>query len=426
HLIDLKPKHEWRKRFHEDKDRLIASMRSDLEQITGVDYYFTQYIQTTLDEALSGVQGSLVAKIVGPDLVELENLGNRVGRIMRSTGGIVDVIVDPLIGQPQLMIEIDRAQAARYGLSVEDIKDLTEIAIGGRSATTVIEGERRFDVVLRFDSPFRTDKYAFKDLLIDTPSGARVPLSQFARVRQLIGATQIWRESGSRMATIRANVRGRDLASSVAEAQTRVEKEIDLPPGYQVIWSGEFQRQSEAIRQLSIVIPVTLFVILTVLYLSSGGAKGALVMFSVVPMACIGAVFSLYLTNTYFSISAGVGFICLFGLAVKNSILLLSFVNELRVEGAPIHKAVYEGALIRLRPVLMTATIAAAGLLPAALSNEIGAQTQRPFAIVIIGGLVTSTALTLFVLPALYQWLAPRPKQRNPKEISKPAIEAVQ
>lgn len=413
HLIDLKPKSEWREQFHEDKDQLIAAMRRDLEQITGVDYYFTQYIQTTLDEALSGVQGSLVAKIVGPDLEELESLGERVGSMMRNTRGIVDVIVDPLIGQPQLMIEIDRAAAARYGLSVEDIKDLTEMAIGGKPATTVIEGENRFDVILRFAESYRADKYEFDDLLIDTPSGARVPLSQLATVKQITGATQIWREAGSRMATVRANVRGRDLASSVAEAQARVEKEIKLPPGYQVVWSGEFQRQGEALRQLAIVIPVTLVVILIVLFLSSGSVKGALVMFSVVPMACIGAVFSLFLTKTYFSISAGVGFICLFGLAVKNSILLLSFVNDLRTGGASLQRAVYQGALIRLRPVLMTATIAAAGLLPAALSNEIGAQTQRPFAIVIIGGLITSTALTLFVLPALYQWLAPRLKRQK-------------
>jgi len=409
HFVDLKPRKQWREQFHENKDQLIAALRADLEEIPGVSYYFTQYIQTTLDESLSGVQGSLVAKVVGPDLQQLERLGNEVGSVMRNTRGIVDVIVDPLVGQPQLVIEINRAEAARYKLDVEDIKDLAEMAIGGKPATTVIEGERRYDVVLRFAAPYRSDKYKFNNLLVDTPSGARIPLSQFAQVQQVTGATQIWRDGGSRMATIRANVRGRDQASAVNQAQETVRTKIAMPEGYSVIWSGEFQRQREALHQLAIVIPVTLVVILTILYLASGSVKGALVMFSVVPMACIGAVFALLITHTYFSISAGVGFICLFGLAVQNSILLVTFINELRLQGAPIHRAVYEGALIRLRPVLMTATIAAVGLLPAAVSTEIGSQTQRPFAIVIIGGLITSTALTLFVLPALYQWLAPKP-----------------
>lgn len=427
HFVDLKHRKDWRPQFHENKDLLVASMRKDLEQIPGVNYYFTQYIQTTLDEALSGVQGSLVAKVVGPDLDELEQLGHMVGSIMRRTRGIVDVIVDPLTGQPQLIIDIDRAEAARYGISVQSIKDLAEIAIGGKPCTIVIEGERRYQVILRFAAPFRSDKYKFSDLLVDTPSGARIPLSQFAQVKQVVGATQIWRDGGSRMATIRANVRGRDLASAVKEAQDAVSSEIRLPTGYSVEWSGEFQRQKEAIQQLAVAIPITLLVILTILYLASGSLKGALVMFSVVPLACIGAVFALYLTHTYFSISAGVGFICLFGLAVRNSILLVSFINEMRQEGAPMYRAVYEGALIRMRPVLMTATIAAVGLLPAALSNEIGAQTQRPFAIVIIGGLITSTALTLFVLPALYQWLAPKPRppKRQPV-LSTENVEAAQ
>lgn len=413
HFIDLKPRKQWRKEFGEDKDKLVVAMRKSLEEIPGVNYYFTQYIQTTLDEALSGVQGSLVAKVVGPDLATLERLGEKVGTIMRSTPGIVDVIVDPLLGQPQLVIEIDRKAATRYGLNVEDLKDLAEMAIGGKPCTTVIEGERRYDVIMRLAAPYRSDKAKFNDILVDTPSGAKVPLSQFAAVREVTGATQIWRDAGSRMATIRANVRGRDLATAVKEAQSKVASEVALPVGYTVVWTGEFERQREASNQLATIIPVTLLVILTILYVASGTLRGALIMFSVVPMACIGAVLALYVTHTYFSISAGVGFICLFGLAVQNSILLVSFINELRQEGHSLYTAVYEGAQIRMRPVLMTATIAAVGLLPAAMSNEIGAQTQKPFAIVIIGGLITSTILTLYVLPALYLWLAPRPKAKK-------------
>lgn len=425
HYIDLKPAREWRPQFHENKDELIAAMRKELEQIPGVGYYFTQYIQTTLDEALSGVQGSLVAKIAGPDLAELEKLSHKVGHIMGQTSGIVDVIVDPLLGQPQFVIEIDRAQVARYGLSEGDLKDLVEIAIGGQSTSTIIEGERRFDLMVRMASNYRNSEEALRDILVDTPGGEKVPLSELATLREEIGATQIWREAGSRMATIRANVRGRDLATAVEEAQARVAKEVQLPEGYSVQWSGEFQRQREASHQLAIVLPVTLILIIIILYLSCGTLGGAVVMFSVVPLAAIGAVVALYMTGTYFSISAGVGLIALFGLAVKNGILLVSFVNELRHEGYSIQDAVYNGSLTRMRPVLMTATIAAMGLLPAALSNEIGSQTQKPFAIVIIGGLISCTVLTLFVLPALYLRFGPSPGKKS-QGSSKPSAEILE
>lgn len=409
YYVDLKPRKEWRGQFHGNKDELIASMRRDLEEIPGVGYYFTQYIQTTLDEALSGVQGSLVAKVAGANLEQLESLAHQVGKAMSETRGIVDVIVDPLLGQPQYVIDIDRDAAARYGLNEEDLRCLVEIAIGGKPATKVIEGERRYEAIIRLAAPYRSSRDSLKEILVDLPSGGKIPLSQVASLHEVIGATQIWREAGSRMATIRANVRGRDLATAVEEAQRRVQANVTLPPGYRVIWSGEFQRQREATHQLAIVLPVTLVVIMTILYLACGTLSGAIIMFSLVPLAAIGAILALYVTGTYFSISAGVGLIALFGLAVKNGILMVSFVSELRHEGLSIEKAVYQGALTRMRPVLMTATIAAAGLLPAALSTEIGAQTQRPFAIVIIGGLISCTLLTLYVLPALYLRFAPSP-----------------
>jgi cobalt-zinc-cadmium resistance protein CzcA len=410
YYIGLKPANEWRPEFKEDKNKLIAKMKKDLEEIPGVGYYFTQYIQTTVDEALSGVQGSLVAKISGDDLHKLEDYAHKVGSIMGKTPGIVDVIVDPLVGQPQFSIEIDRDAAARYQLNVDDLKRLVEIAIAGQSATKVYEGERKFDLIVRLAPEYRSTEEALGEIFIDTPKGQKVPLMQFAHLKEITGATQIWREQGSRLATIRANVRGRDLATAVEDAQKQVDKEVkpNLPDGYHVSWSGEFQRQREASHQLEIVVPVTMVVIITILYLSCGTFRGAMVMFSVVPLAAIGAILAMYLTGTYFSISAGVGFIALFGLAVKNGILLVSFVNELRQEGLPIEEAVYKGALIRMRPVLMTAVIAAAGLLPAALSNEIGSQTQKPFAIVIIGGLVSCTLLTLYVLPILYIKFQPR------------------
>lgn len=418
YYIDLKPAKDWRPEFHEDKENLIASIRKELTKIPGVSYYFTQYIQTTLDEALSGVQGSLVAKVSGPDLKILESTGQQVGQIMSSTPGIVDVIVDPLLGQPQLSIEIDRVQAARYGLNVQALKNAVEICIGGQEATTVIEGERRYKLMVRLQPQYRSSEEALKDIMIDTPQGQKIPISQVARISETNGATQIWRDAGSRIATIRANVRGRDLATAVKDAQEKVAATIKLPSGYQVEWSGEFQRQREASRQLEVILPVTLAVILVILYLACGTVRGAIVMFSVVPLASIGAVLSLHVTHTYFSIAAGVGLIALFGLSVKNGILLVSFVNELRQQGENMYEAVIKGCLIRLRPVVMTAIIAAAGLLPAALSNEIGSQTQKPFAIVIIGGLVSCTLLTLFVLPALYMCMSPKPgkDQTEPKK----------
>jgi cobalt-zinc-cadmium resistance protein CzcA len=407
YYIDLRPAKEWRSQFKEDKSLLIAEMRKKFqEEIPGVGYYFTQCIQTTLDEALSGVQGSLVAKISGPDLATLEALSKRVGSIMGHTDGIVDVIVDPLLGQPQYLIEINRDRAARYGLNEDDLKELVEVAIGGRTASTVIDGERRYDLTVRLASQYRSSKEALSDILVDTPNERQVPLSQLATLKTVNGASQIWREAGSRMATIRANVRGRDLATAVEEAQKQVAN-VNLPSGYRVLWSGEFQRQREASHQLSVVLPITLVIIIFILFLSCGTLGGAIVMFSVVPLAAIGAVLALFCTKTYFSISAGVGLIALFGLAVKNGILLVSFVDELRHEGMPVSEAVFKGSLTRLRAVLMTATIAAMGLLPAALSNEIGSQTQKPFAIVIIGGLISCTLLTLFVLPAIYVRFTP-------------------
>lgn len=412
YYIALLPAKQWRPQFNESKEKLITSIKADLEEIPGVSYYFTQYIQTTVDEALSGVQGSLVAKISGPDLAELERLSHAVGRIMESTKGIVDVIVDPLLGQPQFSIEIDREAAARYQLNVDDLKNLVEIAIGGKMATRVIEGERKFELIVRLAPQYRSTEEALGEILIDTPIKSKIPLSQIASLKEMSGATQIWRDAGSRLATIRANVRGRDLATAVEDAQKRVNKEITFPTGYQATWSGEFQRQREATHQLAIVLPVTLVFIITILYFSCGTLRGALVMFSVVPLAAIGAIAAMSITGTYFSISAGVGFIALFGLAVKNGILLVSFVNELRQQGLRLSQAVYEGAVTRMRPVLMTAAIAAAGLLPAALSNEIGSQTQKPFAIVIIGGLVSCTLLTLYVLPALYMMFSPSPGGR--------------
>ncbi|MBY0404509.1 MAG: efflux RND transporter permease subunit, partial [Cyanobacteria bacterium] len=403
YLIDLKGIHEWRPQFHEKKEELISAMNEDLQAIPNADYYFTQYIQTTLDESLSGVQGSLVAKIAGPELSQLEKLAHQIGPLMRETPGIVDVIVDPLLGQPQLTISIDRLKASRYGLNVADLTRLVETAIGGKVATRVVEGEKRFDLMVRLQKNDRATEEALGNILVDTPAGDKIPLSQFGAIKMINGATQIWRQAGQRLATIRANVRGRDLATSVQEAQQRVAAKIKFPEGYSLQWSGEFQRQQDVAGQLNIILPITLLIILLVLMTTFRSIRAALIVFCVIPMAALGGVLSLLLTHTYFSISAGVGFIALFGVATKNGILLISHTRQLQAQGMTIENAVLQGGMDRFRPILMTATVAMLGLVPAAWSNEIGSQTQKPFAMVIIGGLVTATLLTLFILPSLYQ-----------------------
>lgn len=403
YLVDLRPSEEWRPRFHREKEALIAAMNEDLQAIPNVEYYFTQYIQTTLDESLSGVQGSLVAKIGGPDLATLERLGNQIGPIMKQTPGIVDVIVDPLLGQPQLTIDINRDQAARYGLNVRDLANLVETAIGGKAATQIIDGERRFDLIVRLQAPYRSTEQALANVLVDTPSGGKIPLSQFTTLKTVSGATQIWRQQGHRLATIRANVRGRDLATAVEDTQQRVAQQVQFPEGYHLTWSGEFQRQQEASRQLCMVLPLTLAVILVILYLTFSSFRSALIVFCVVPMAAIGGVLALWLARIPFSIAAGVGFIALFGVAIQNGIFLISAIQKLRTEGLSCTDAVYQGSLKLMRPILMTGTVAMIGLFPAALSNEIGSQTQKPFAIVIIGGLISATLLSLFVLPTIYR-----------------------
>ncbi len=416
YLIDLKDSKLWRPKYHRDKDLLIADMNHQLESLPNVEYYFTQYIQTTLDESLSGVQGSLVAKIGGPDLAVLEGLSKQAGPLMKNTPGIVDVIVDPLLGQPQFTISIDRDKASRYGLNVADLTDMVETAVGGKTATEVLEGERRFDLNVRLQAPFRANEQALAKILVDTPRGGKIPLSEFATLRERVGATQIWREAGSRLATIRANVRGRDLATAVQDAQDRVMKAIKLPEGYHIEWSGEFQRQQEASKQLSVVLPITMLVILLILFLTFQSVRSALIVFGVVPMAAFGGVMALFLCHIPFSIAAGVGFIALFGVAIQNGIFLLSAIQELQKQDVPLLQAVHEGALKLMRPILMTGTVAMIGLLPAATSVEIGSQTQRPFAVVIIGGLISATLLSLFALPTFYYFFT-RPSKRKQAQL---------
>ncbi len=456
-LVDLKPPEEWRVQFHRNKEELVNSMNKDLSVIPNVQYNFSQYIQDNVDEAISGAKGNLGIKLFGPDLNVLQKIGDQITAIIRKIPGMVDVADDNLLGQPQYQIVVDRFAASRYGLNVSDIEDLVATSVGGQNVTQLVEGERRFNVLVRLAKPFRNTKEAIDNLLINPPGPiGPIPISEVAHTKVESGALTINREENQRRIIIKANVRGRDLGSAVAEAQQKVAQQVHLPEGYRLDWGGQFQYQQESNQRLMVVVPLTLGLIFFILLLAFGSARYALLILVAVPLAAIGGVIGLFVTHTYFSISAGVGFIALTGVAVQNGVIMISYINQLRQQwdSSPklisqvayialtqvaarhsvkminylsyfrqdwnfptntITKAVYEGALTRMRPVLMTATVAILGLLPVATSNGIGSQSQKPFAIVIIGGLISATFLTLLVLPTLYNLVEIRTNKHQKK-----------
>ncbi len=403
-LVDLKPFKDWRPQFHGNKVELISAMNKDLSRIPNVLYNFSQYIQDNVDEAISGAKGNLGIKIYGPDLYTLQQLGDKIGSLINAVPGMVDVADLKQTGQPQYQVVIDRDEADRYGINVSDIQRLVEEAIGGKVATQLIDGEKRFNILVRAEKGFRNSQKALDSLLIDPPGPiGPIPLSQVAHIVVSNGATMINRENNSRLMIIKANVRGRDLGSAVQEAQKKIKSMVKIPSGYQIKWGGQYEYQQESNQRMLFVVPLSIFMIFCLLAFAFRSVSNALLILSAVPLSIIGGIVGLYITHTYFSISAGVGFIALFGVAVQNGVILISNINFLRDHHAlSVKEAVYEGTSTRMRPVLMTATVAILGLLPAALSNGIGAQSQKPFAIVIIGGLVSSTFLTLLVLPTLY------------------------
>ena len=468
-LVDLKPTAEWRSQFHGTKEELVNSMNKDLSLIPNVEYNFSQYIQDNVDEAISGAKGSLAIKLFGPDLNVLQKLGDQITNILHQVHGLVDIADEQLLGQPQYQIVVDRDAASRYGLNVTDVEDLVSTAVGGKTATQLVDGERRFNVLVRLAKPYRNTKEAINNLLINPPGPiGPIPISLVAHTEVASGALTINREENERRIVTKANVRGRDLGSSVAEAQQKVAQQVHLPEGYRLDWGGQFKYQQESNQRLMVVVPLTLSLIFVILLLAFGSARYALLILVAVPLAAIGGVIALFVTHTYFSISAGVGFIALTGVAVQNGVIMVGYINELRqewdrspnltsqvayiamTEVAATHnvktinylsylypewnfptnlitKAVYEGALTRMRPVLMTATVAILGLLPVATSNGIGSQSQKPFAIVIIGGLISATFLTLLVLPTLYNLVENKvnKNQKNNRQIIRPMIPKV-
>ena len=403
-FVDLKPKSEWESKYNTKQDLVNALDAKLLTEKPGLLYNFSQYIKDNMDEAIAGVKGELGIKIYGPDLNIDSDLGKQVQRLVEKVPGMVDVASDKILGQPQLLIDIDREKAARYGINTSDILDIVETSIGGKSITELIEGERRFGVLLRFQKSYRDELTDLGNILVSTPSGMRIPLSQLAEIKESHGATAIYRDRNSRRVAVKANIRGRDLMSAVRQAQKLVDKYVKIPEGYHITWEGQFERAQHAIGRLLIIIPITLFLIFALLYVAFSSARVALLVMLTVPLATPGAVLALLLTHTHFSISAGVGFIALSGVAVQNGVILVSLVKQLVDEGLSLKDAVARSALTRMKPALMTTTVACVGLIPAAISTAIGAQSQRPFAIVIVGGLIPGILLSLMVLPAMYEY----------------------
>jgi len=408
YFVDLLPKEKWRPVFHQDKEQLIASMDHELEKMPGVIWNFSQPISDNLEEAVSGVKGALAVKIYGDDLRTLEAKADEIVGAMRNIRGVEDLGVFRVIGQPNLDFSVDRDQASRYGINVSDVQDAVQTAVGANALTQVLVGEQRYDLVMRYQPQYRDTREAIERIRLLAPTGERVSLAQLTRVTVTDGGSEIYREANSRYVAIKYSVRGRDLGGTVEEAMKAVDSKVKLPPGYTLDWAGEYENQKRADRRLLLVLPVTILLIFIILYAMFQSVKWALLILTNVAMARIGGLLALMITHTNFSVSSGVGFLALFGVSVQTGVIMLEYINQLRVQGYTPEEAAVEGAVLRLRPIMMTMLVATLGLLPAALSHGIGSDSQRPFAIVIVGGLISDLVMSIFLLPVLYTWFARR------------------
>jgi cobalt-zinc-cadmium resistance protein CzcA len=406
YFVDLKPKAQWRPVFHENKDQLIAAMGRALEAIPGVLWNFSQPIADNMEEAVSGVKGELAVKLYGEDLRTLEAKADQIVGIMHGIAGIQDLGIFRVVGQPNLNLAVDRVQASRYQINVADVQDAVQSAVGGAAVSQVLQGEQRYDLVLRYLPAYRDTREAIARIRLVSPTGERVALGQLCTIAVSDGANEIYREGNSRYIAIKYSVRGRDLGSAVGEAIRRVHAEVPLPVGYRVDWAGEYESQQRSQRRLAVVLPITILIIVIILYTMFNFYKWALLMLANMAMAPLGGLLALLITGTHFSVSSGVGFLALFGVSVQTGVILLEYINQLRARGHAIVDAAVEGAILRLRPIMMTTLVATLGLLPAATSHDIGSDSQRPFAIVIVGGLMLSMMINLVLLPTLYVWCA--------------------
>jgi cobalt-zinc-cadmium resistance protein CzcA len=406
-FIIMKPRELWPDP-RKPKATLVAEMETIAESVPGSRYEFIQPIQMRFNELIAGVRAEVAVKVYGDDLDTLVDLGSQVESLLQSIPGNADVQLEQVTGLPMLTVTPNRTRLARYGVNVADIQRTLSTAIGGQEAGLIFEGDRRFDVVVRLHDERRADIETIRRLPVALPNGSAIPLQEVADIETVVAPNQISRENGKRRIVVTSNVRGRDLGSFINETRSAFERDIEMPPGYWVEYGGTFEQLQSATERLAVVVPLALLLIFGLLYGVFGSARDALLVFSGVPLALTGGVLSLWLRDMPFSISAAVGFIALSGVAVLNGVVMLSFIRELRQQGKALEDAIVEGAMVRLRPVLMTALVASLGFVPMALNVGIGAEVQRPLATVVVGGIISSTLLTLVVLPALYRMAAKR------------------
>jgi cobalt-zinc-cadmium resistance protein CzcA len=406
YFVDLKPKEQWRPVFHQDKDELIAAMNRELQKYPGAFWNFSQPIEDNVDETLTGTKGGLAAQLYGPDLHVLEEKGEEIKNVMAQIRGIKDLGLQRDTGQPNLDLTVDRQACARFGINVADVQDAIQTAVGGFPISQVLQGEAVYNLTVRYQKPYRDTKEAIQDIRILSPSGERVSLTQVTKVQVKDGAYDIYRNNNSRYASIRFEVRDRDLGSTVREAIAKIGQYVHLPRGYHLEWVGEFESEQRAEARLMVIIPITILLIFIILYTMFRSFKWGLVIIATVAMARVGGLLALLFTHTFFSVASGVGFLALFGVSVQTGVIMLEYINQLRARGYTALEAAVEGAVLRLRPIMMTMLVATFGLLPAAFSHAIGSDSQRPFAIVIVGGLIADLTMSIFILPTIYVWVA--------------------
>ena len=406
YFVDLKPHDQWRPVFHKSKEELIAAMNKALEKYPGAIWNFSQPIEDNVGETMTGTKGSAALKIFGEDLKVLEQKGEEVTILLAAIPGMHDVKLLRDFGQPNLDLTIDRKQAARFGINVADIQDAVQTAVGGNAVSQVLINEQRYDVVVRYQEPYRNTQQAIAKVRLLSPSGERVSLAQLTSVEVKDGAYDIYREGNTRYVAITFNVRGRDLGTTVEQAINLISQKVKMPPGYSIGWSGEYESEKRAEARLAIIVPLTILVIFIILYTMFRSYKWALLILLNVGLARVGGFLALLITGTYLSVSSGVGMLALFGVSVQTGVIMLEYINQLRARGHSIEDAAVDGAVLRLRPIMMTMLVATLGLLPAALSHDIGSDSQRPFAIVIVGGLISDLLLSIVLLPTFYVWMA--------------------
>jgi heavy metal efflux system protein len=398
--VDLKPKKQWGRKI--TGEQLIDEMDAQLRKFPGITFNYSQPIRDNVEEAVAGVNAALAVKIFGPDFQVLDDKADSVLNILKTVKGIEDLGVLRNLGQPEFRIELDQQKMAFYGVTTADANAVIEMAIGGKAATQLYEGERKFDVRVRYQQEFRGSQATIENLMVPTSDGAKVPLKEIAGIKTLTGPAFIFRDNNMRHIAVKFSVRERDLGSTIAEAQEKVNEAVHLPDGYKMSWNGEFENQQRATKTLSRVVPVCLLVIFLILFITYGNVKDALLTIMNVPFALIGGILALHITGINFSISAGIGFIALFGVCIQNGVILISVFRKNVDARMHLDEAIRQGVISRVRPVVMTALMAMIGLMPAAISTGIGSETQKPLAVVVIGGLITSTILTLLILPAIY------------------------